>query len=192
MQKKIITIAFASFLIAVAINGFIIPLHLLNGGFWGISILAHYLWGYKIALTFACLNIPIYLIAFKYNNVFFINGLLGTCFVTVATDLLSPLQNMINFSFFTSIVLGSLILGIGVGLMLKFHTSPGGMDLLALMLSRWFKINVGLIIFILDLLIITSGVILLQDEKIFYSLIIVFMVGIITMMMTSIRSIIFE
>ncbi|WP_442598829.1 YitT family protein [Neobacillus sp. D3-1R] len=189
MIKSIFTIGVASVLIAVGVNGFVLPSHLVNGGLWGISLLANYLWGYKLAITFVCLNLPIYFLAITFDLNYFFKGLLGTFISAVGINLLFPISGFFHLPLLANVVIGGLFIGTGVGMMLRIHASPGGMDLLALMVSKWFSINVGFIILLIDTAVILTGVFVLKDERMLYSLVIVGIVGIMASIMTSIKSI---
>lgn len=189
MVKKMAVIGVGSTLIGIGINGFIIPFHLINGGFLGISLLLNYLWGFKAGLTFIFLNIPVYMFAFKSDPLYFVNGLIGAIISGFMIELFMPLNGTIHLPIISSVILGAVFIGTGVGVMLRNHISPGGMDLLALLLSKWSKINVGVIIFALDVFVIISGLLVLQDAKLFYSLLIISIVGLLATLITSFRSV---
>ena len=74
-EKRLIIIGISSLFIGMGINAFILPLHLLNGGIFGISLLLKYLFGFKLGHLIILLNTPIYLLALVYDKSFFINGL---------------------------------------------------------------------------------------------------------------------
>jgi uncharacterized membrane-anchored protein YitT (DUF2179 family) len=189
MLKKLMIIGFGSTMIGIGINGFILPFHLINGGIFGISLLFNYLWGLKAGVTFILLNIPVYLFAFKTAPLYFINGLIGAVISGCMIELLVPLNGTIQLPIMSSVILGAVIIGIGVGVMLRNHISPGGMDLLALLIAKWSKLNVGVILFAIDTIIIITALLLLQDVKLFYSLLIVTIVGLLASMITSFRGI---
>jgi uncharacterized membrane-anchored protein YitT (DUF2179 family) len=179
----------SSILIGIGINGFIIPIHLINGGLWGVSLIINYLLGIKIAITFLFLNIPIYLLASLYDKAYFVYGLMGITISSIIIGLLTPLQFMIQMPTLYSVILGGIAIGFGVGFMLREHISPGGIDLLALLISKWLSINVGLALIILDLIIILIGVMILRDERLLFSLIIISIVGLTTTMLTLVKGI---
>ncbi|MFJ5715345.1 YitT family protein [Neobacillus sp. NPDC093127] len=188
MLKRLAIIGFGSTLIGVGINGFILPFHLINGGFFGISLLLNYIWGLKAGVMFILLNIPVYLFAYKADPLYFINGLMGAIVSGMMIEILLPLNGTIQLPIICSVIIGAIIIGIGVGVMLRSHISPGGMDLLALLIAKWSKVNVGVIIFATDTVIIITGLLLLQDARFFYSLIIVAIVGLLATIITSFRN----
>jgi uncharacterized membrane-anchored protein YitT (DUF2179 family) len=187
MLKKLAIIGFGSTMIGIGINGFILPLHLINGGFLGISLLLKYIWGFKTGITFIFLNIPVYMFAFKSDTIYFINGVIGALCTGLMIELFMPLNGIFHLPILSSVIVGAVIIGSGVGVMLRNHISPGGMDLLALIIAKWSKVNVGVIMFAMDAVIIITGLFLLQDVKLFYSLIIVAIVGLLASLMTTIN-----
>jgi uncharacterized membrane-anchored protein YitT (DUF2179 family) len=185
MLKKLAVIGFGSTMIGIGVNGFILPFHLINGGMFGISLLFNYLWHFSIGLTFVFLNIPIYLLAYKSDFDYFFYGLIGAVFSAFMIEFLMPLKDIFDLSIISSVIIGSLIIGIGVGTMLRNQISPGGMDLLALLLAKWTKINVGIIAYAIDTVIIMTSLLILQEPRLLYSLLIVSIVGLLATALTS-------
>ncbi|MGM7721248.1 YitT family protein [Metabacillus sp. Hm71] len=176
-MKKFAVLLFSSVCIGIGVNMFIIPIHLINGRIFGISLLIKYIWGIKIGHVMIMINTPIYLLSLKYDKTYFINALLGLAFTSTIIDLLIPLNGLVHLPILTSAIIGGVIIGIGVGTMLRFHISPGGVDLLALLISKSRGINPGVVIFIIDSLIILAGIFVLRDLKLIYSFITISCVG---------------
>jgi uncharacterized membrane-anchored protein YitT (DUF2179 family) len=188
MLKKFAVIGFGSTMIGVGVNGFILPFHLINGGMFGISIVFNYLWHFSIGLTFVFLNIPVYLLAYKSDYHYFFYGLIGAVFSGFMIEILVPLRDVFHLPIISSVIIGGVIVGLGVGTMLRNHISPGGMDLLALLLAKWTKINVGIIAYAIDTVIIMSSLFLLREPRLLYSLLIVSIVGLLATVLTSVRN----
>jgi len=186
MLKKFAVIGFGSTMIGVGVNGFILPFHLINGGMFGISIVFNYLWHFSIGLTFIFLNIPVYLLAYKSDYHYFFYGLIGAVFSGFMIEILVPLRDVFHLPIISSVIIGGVIVGLGVGTMLRNHISPGGMDLLALLLAKWTKINVGIIAYAIDTVIIMSSLFLLREPRLLYSLLIVSIVGLLATVLTSV------
>lgn len=176
-MKKLVTLLFSSVCIGIGLNMFIIPIHLISGGIFGISLLIKYVWGIKVGHTMIMINTPIYLLSLLYDKSYFINAILGLAFTSTIIDLLTPLNGLIHLPIITNVILGGMMIGIGVGFMLRLHISPGGVDLLALLISKSTAINPGMVIFIIDSLIIIAGIIILKDLKLIYSIITISCVG---------------
>ncbi|WP_440970887.1 YitT family protein [Peribacillus frigoritolerans] len=188
-MKKFVTLLFSSFFIGVGLNLFIIPIHLINGGIFGISLLIKYVWGIQVGHTMIMINIPIYLLSLLYDKSYFFNAILGLVFTSTIIDWLTPLNGMVHLPIITSAIIGGMTIGIGVGFMLRQHISPGGADLLALLISKTTATNPGIIIFIIDSLIVIAGIIILKDLKLMYSLITISCVGFCVIIINSFKTI---
>jgi uncharacterized membrane-anchored protein YitT (DUF2179 family) len=127
--------------------------------------------------------------AWKLERRYFVNSIHGLLVSSFVIDLLSPLRGMFSVSIMEGSVLGGLFIGTGIGWMLRHETSTGGTDLLALFVSRWFSINVGMVIFLIDAAVILAGLYVMGEGILFYSLVTILSVGFATMTMTLIRSI---
>ncbi|MBO1512438.1 YitT family protein [Metabacillus bambusae] len=187
-MKKFAVLLFSSICIGIGVNMFILPIHLINGGIFGISLLIKYIWGIKLGQIMIMINTPIYLLSLLYDKTYFINAILGLIFTSTIIDLLSPLNGLVHLPIITSAILGGLIIGIGVGFMLRSHISPGGIDLLALLISKSKAINPGIVIFIIDSLIIIAGIIVLHDFKLIYSFITISCVGLCVGLLNTFKS----
>ncbi|SFC36005.1 Uncharacterised 5xTM membrane BCR, YitT family COG1284 [Bacillus sp. OV322] len=189
MIRKICIALLSSIFIGVGLNGFVIPYHLLNGGIWGVSLILHYVMNYNVALVFICLNAPIFLAASFYDKSYFVNGMAGVVISSTVIDLLKPFQTLIHLPVLYSVLIGGTLIGIGVGCMLKEHISPGGMDLLALIMAKVFSVNVGIIILVIDAVIILTGILILKDASLLYSMLIIGIVGTMASIITGVRNV---
>lgn len=186
MLHKLLFILIGSFFIALGINLFIIPNHLLDGGIIGIGLIAKYTLGLKPGLTIIILSLPIYLFAWKYARTYFYNGLHGLLISSFFIDLFHSLSHIASFPILISSLSGGVLIGVGISFMLTTKSSAGGTDLLALMISKKTNINVGVLIFIIDILVIFIGSVFIPDAHIINSGIMIIVVGITTSVITSI------
>jgi uncharacterized membrane-anchored protein YitT (DUF2179 family) len=99
-------------------------------------------------------------------------------------DIFHPLKALFHIDAVFSSIIGGILVGVGIGLMLKYKTSTGGTDLVAQFLSDRTGINVGVLIFLIDALVILSGGLLLSTDTLLLSVITILFVGITTSLMT--------
>ena len=169
-----------SLLIAIGINGFLLPFGLLDGGALGISLIFHYVMNVRVGLTFLFISIPIFLFAWIYYRSFFYNGLHGMLMSSLIIDVLASVNiygdGLVSHPL-TSAMFGGVIIGIGVGIMLRFDISVGGTDLLAQMLVNKLKVNSRVTIFCLDLIIVTIGSFIVLSAHLVMSFTTVFFAG---------------
>ena len=182
--QKGLAITLGSFILAVGINMFLTPYEILDGGIIGLSLILHYLFRLKIGLMIILLSLPIFILAwFKYRDYFY-NSLHGLLVSSFTIDLLKPLRYIIEMDALFGAIIGGLLVGFGIGLMLRFETSTGGTDLMAQFISDHTKVNVGIVIFIIDAIIVVLGGLLLSASTLLLSIITILCVGIPTSLMT--------
>ncbi len=171
--RKIGAIVIGSVLIAIGINFFLVPLGVLDGGIIGISLIINYLFHIKIGLVMIVCSLPIFTLAWFYNRDMLYYSISGLLCSSYLIDLLEPYQYYFTYylewTAFTRAVLGGFIIGTGMGIMLRFESSTGGTDLLAHFMTKLIPLNVGIVILLIDLLIISVGDYLLPDETLFLS-----------------------
>jgi uncharacterized membrane-anchored protein YitT (DUF2179 family) len=185
MVIKGLHIFLGCFLIGIGINGFFVPHRLLDGGMIGLGLILHYTIDIPVGLTMIFLSIPLYLYAWTYERPFFFHSLIGLVSSSLCIDSLRPLSEWIVLPLWISAPLGGSFVGIGIGLMLIVHTSTGGTDLLAQCISKAYKWNVGLCIFIIDTVVLCIGWQIVGTERFLFSLLSVSVIGFFTSYLTT-------
>lgn len=102
---------------------------------------------------------------------------------SVIIDFLYPLHiagEKLITNWMVGAVCGGVLVGWGIGLMLRSEITIGGTDLLAQMISKLTRVNPGLWILSFDVLIVTTGSLLLETVSLLYSGVTVLAVGITT------------
>ncbi|QGQ45592.1 YitT family protein [Metabacillus sediminilitoris] len=183
--KKSMIIVLGSILLSLGINLFLVPYEILDGGIIGIGLICYYVWGFKAGLMIIFLSIPIFLIAWFYYRDYFYNSLHGMVISSFFIDILKPNDTLLHIEAIYSSIMGGILVGLGIGIMLRFRTSTGGTDLLAQFLSDRTGVNVGILIFIIDALVILSGGLILSSDTLQLSIITILTVGLTTSIFTS-------
>ena len=178
--RKLIAIVVGSLLIAVGVNFCLVPYELLDGGAIGVALIFHYLKDIEVGLAILMVSLPIFALAFGFHRSFFYNGINGMLFSSLIIDFLYPL-NILGERYMTipliSAMTGGLLVGTGVGIMLVYNTSIGGTDLFAQMMAKHIGLNPGVLIYIVDVLVISIGSYLLPANNFILSFVTVCCVG---------------
>ncbi|MEB2302056.1 YitT family protein [Lysinibacillus xylanilyticus] len=182
---KGLVILIGSAAVSLGINLFLTPYQILDGGVVGIALILHYLYKLKIGLMIIIISIPIFIVSWYKYRAYFFNSIHGLFVSSLSIDLLKPVRNLIQVDAIYSAICGGVLMGFGVGLMLRFQTSTGGTDLIGQFLSDKTGINVGILIFIIDSIVIVIGGLLLSSSTLLLSIITILVVGITTSIMTS-------
>lgn len=145
--KDFFWMAFGAFLAAVSIRIFLLPNQLIDGGVTGIALIMARAFGENLLSYFlAALNIPFIYLAFRYiRRTFVIHMMYAVIFFAV---FLYILQNIPPFFGDTLeiIVFGGAILGVGVGLIIRYGGCVDGTEILAIIINRKTGFTVGQVI----------------------------------------------
>jgi uncharacterized membrane-anchored protein YitT (DUF2179 family) len=185
MKEKLAAMLLGSMLLSLGVNGFLIPYHLLDGGVIGLGLIIHYFYGWPTGLSIIVLSLPLYVLAWFFERRYFYYSLHGLIISSFCIDFFSFMNGKIKMDILPSTIIGGILVGIGIGLMLRYDTSTGGTDLLAQLLTKFTSINIGILIFLIDGLVIMSGIQVVGLEKFYYSLLTIICVGLMTTLTVS-------
>lgn len=161
-----------------------VPHEILDGGTVGIGLILNYIWNLKVGLIVIIISIPIFIFAWFQNRNYFYNSLHGMLISSFFIDFLRPVVGLFEIEAIYSSILGGVLVGSGIGLMLKFQTSTGGTDFIAQFLCDKTGINVGVYIFAIDAMVIIGGGLLLTSTTFLLSVLTILSVGITTIFIT--------
>ena len=176
-----LVILLGSFIMAFGIGVFLVDARVVPGGVSGVSMVLHYLSDglIPVGLTMWVLNIPLYIwgvrelgrqfgartfAGFTMSS-FFIDFLRGRIpgFHSLQLHKHPAVVGLLHDDFFLSILVGGTLLGIGLGIILKFRGSTGGSDIVAAIARKRWGINPGVTFIVVD-----STVILIAGVAIHY------------------------
>jgi len=185
---KIVTIFFGSLLIAVGIDFFVMPIKALDGGFIGLALIGNYLFGARPGMILISLSLPVFIYTWMRARGMFFHSLFGLVFLSYLIDLFAPyepLGSIVHDHPFAAAMAGGLLIGIGFGILLRNDTSAGGIDLLAKLLAPWLRLNVGVLILIMDALVVGIGGLIFSLDTFFLSIATITTGGLATSLYTS-------
>jgi uncharacterized membrane-anchored protein YitT (DUF2179 family) len=182
-------------MLAVGINLCFVPYELMDGGLVGVALILNYMWKVKVGFALILLSIPIFIWAWRRNRSFFYHSLHGMLVSSLLIDvvasvherLIEPALGPVPFHPLASAIGGGLLVGAGIGLMLRHRISTGGTDLLAQFLSELLEINVGFIILWMDAVVVMAGALLLSGETLLLSIISILAVAVSTSILSQKR-----
>ena len=176
IQMRRISIVFiGSLLLALSLNFFLIDANVYASGFTGVAqIITSIFEDYfdlhiGTGILLFLLNIPVFLIGwFKVGRGFTIYSIISVGFVTLFLEVLPVIS--ITDDIILNAVTGGVIGGIGVGITLKHGASTGGMDIVAMVLSRLQDKPIGTYFLILNGAIVVVAGFLYEPENALYTL----------------------
>ncbi|HWO54538.1 YitT family protein [Paenibacillus sp. FSL M7-1455] len=153
LLKKFVFITAGAILMAVALEVFLVPNDIIDGGITGISIVLSKITALPLGIFLFIINLPFLFLGYKQiGKTFAISTLYGIVVMSVTTQLLHHVSPFTNEKIL-AVLFGGLILGLGVGLVIRFGGSLDGTEIVAILLSKKTRIPVGQIIMIMNVFI---------------------------------------
>ncbi|WP_141770539.1 YitT family protein [Bacillus sp. MUM 116] len=169
--QRILLITLGATLMGVGLEIFLVPNNVIDGGITGISIMLSYMTGWKIGIFLFILNIPFFYIGYKQiGKTFALSTLYGIIILSIATTLLHPVPAFTQ-DILLATVFGGIILGIGVGIVIRYGGSLDGTEILAILFNNKLPFSVGEIIMFFNLFILGSAGFVFSWDRAMYSLI---------------------
>lgn len=169
----IVTILLGSLICGISYNVFIIPHKMLSGGLSGIALIINYVTGIKPGMMLFMLNIPVFLLGQKFvDKEFVILSLIGAVSFSLFLDSFSFLKyKMLVEDIMLSSIYGGIFNGIGIGIVLRNRASLGGIDIIAVIIKKYFSLNVGSTSLIINIAIVATSSLIYGIRPAMYTLI---------------------
>ncbi|RXK18714.1 YitT family protein [Macrococcus sp. DPC7161] len=169
--KRFSFITLGAILMAVSLELFLVPNKLLDGGIVGISIMLSHLLHIPLGLFIFILNVPFFFLGYKQiGKTFAISTLYAILILSIGTSLLHPVPPIVDEKFLVTIV-GGVILGLGVGLVIRYGGSLDGSEILAILISNKSPFSVGEIVMVINFFIYVAAAFVFNYESAMYSVI---------------------
>jgi uncharacterized membrane-anchored protein YitT (DUF2179 family) len=175
-----------SFLTALGIALFTSPAKIASGGVSGIAIILYHTLGLDTGLSIFVLSVPLFLLGVMiFGKQYGAKSLTGTVLLSVFTSLINAwggYDGVLDYSNPLSILLsaisGGVLMGLGVGLVLRSGANTGGTDILGQILARYTPLSMGTSLFLVDALIIVASAFIFSLEMALYAIMTVYIVSV--------------
>jgi len=169
--KKYILLFIGSIIAAIGLEIFLVPNNIIDGGIVGISIMVSHVTGLPLSLFLVVLNIPfLYLGYAQIGKTFALSTLFSIVSLSYWVSVFHPIPGLTN-DLFLAAIFGGIIVGIGVGLIIRYGGSLDGTEIVAILLDKRTSFSVGEIIMFFNLFILTSAGFVFSWDKAMYSLV---------------------
>lgn len=172
-------IILGALLTSLGYNLFLIPAHLLTGGISGVAIVIYYLTGLPVGAQNFVYNLPILYLAYR---VFGRHYAFDTIFGTVVLSLLLDLTHfVVDWNVCSNIVLnaifGGVLTGIGFGMVFRVNANTGGLDVVGAVVKKYYAIDMGTVIFVLNFLIVVASAFVCTLEEMLFTFISIYVIA---------------
>jgi len=170
--RQVVLITIGAIIAAIGLELFLVPNDILDGGVIGLSIIAAKLFDIRLSLFIVLFNIPFLIIGFrKMGWKFTLHTLYGVIVLSLCTSYLHHFEPATDDLFLATIV-GAVILGTGVGLVIRTGGALDGTEIIAILVSRKTPVSIGQFIMVLNVFIfILAALLVFSLETAMYSII---------------------
>ncbi len=183
-------IVFASLFFAMGYSWFLLPYNMAPGGVGGLSQVINYFFGIPNGISMILINLPLFVVSFLFiGKSFGSKSIYGMLVCSLMTDLLSfPVLHRLGIvqdltaythivngrviyamlgpqDMLLSAIAGSVLLGIGLGLIFRFRGSTGGTDIPVALIKQKANLSIGTGYYIVETGIILLVAFVLKDPK---------------------------
>ena len=155
---------------AFAIEEFLVPCNILDGGVVGVSIIVNYLTRVRLSLLTFVFNLPFLIVGYKVlGKEFFIKAGYSMLAFSIFLEIFAPLGDITRDSLL-AVCFGGIILGIGVGIVISFGGCLDGTETVAILLNRKTDFPVGRTVLLFNIVIYSIAGFVFQPDRAMYSL----------------------
>ena len=170
--RRFVFLFFGASIAAFAIECFLVPNKIIDGGIIVISLMCAYKTKWALGLIILALNFPFILMALKkLGKAFVFYTFMATVFLAFATVYIPVITHHKELhNPFLACIFGGVLLGIGVGLILRNHGSTDGTEMVAVSFAKKTPFSVGEIIMFFNIFIFfAAGIVYDSWESTMYS-----------------------
>lgn len=167
---RLVGLAIGALIYTIGLDVFLVPNNVIDGGVVGIALMAAAVTGWSFSIFIVLFNIPFFI--FGYKKI----GAVFTLLSLYSVIALSGWSTFVHYAPvttdpFLSTIYGGIIIGLGVGLIIRWGGSLDGTEILAIIADKKTPFSVGEIIMFFNLFILgTSGFVFSWDSAM-YSLV---------------------
>lgn len=167
-----------SVLLGFAFNMLLLPHEILSGGITGIAMIFSLMVPVNAGIWLIVLNIPILILGWmKLGKMFILNSIYSVA-VTSISMLYIPVMKLTEDALLSS-VFGGVLVGVGVGFIIRFFGSTGGFDVVGLLLTMKRDIPLGFLVFGLNSLVVFVSGFIFSWELAMYTMASIYITGLV-------------
>ncbi|MVX65661.1 DUF2179 domain-containing protein [Clostridium chromiireducens] len=169
--SRVLFMLLGSALAAIGLEIFLIPNNIIDGGITGISIMASHLTSIELGIFTFVLNLPFVILGYKQiGKTFAVSTIFSVICFSIGVTLLHPIPGITQDTLLATIF-GGIILGVGVGLIIRNGGSLDGTEIVAILLEKRSAFSIGEIVMFINLFILGTSGFLFGWDRAMYSLI---------------------
>lgn len=163
-----------SFIFALAVNLFVIPNDLGEGGVTGLTIIFYYLYKWSPGLVSLILNGFLLIVGYKFLSR---NTTIYTIFAVLFNSLFLHLTrnwHIDSNEIIVNAIFGGVFVGIGIGMIIRVGGTTAGTTILASITKKYLGWNISYGLLFFDLIVVFSSYFIIGAEKLLLTIIMLY------------------
>jgi len=182
---EVLYILLGTCLAGFAIAVFILPAKIASGGVNGIATITYHLVGWEPGLVMLGISIPLFLLGISvFGKLYGVKSLGGTVLLSFWVSLFGKLTEYAGLLPYTdrmdtllSAVFGGVLLGSGIGIVMRSGANTGGTDIIAQIINRFTPLAMGTALFLTDAVVIVAGAMVFGFERALFAVMTLYLSG---------------
>ncbi|GAB6926991.1 YitT family protein [Paenibacillus sp. JCM 10914] len=169
--RRLVFLTLGAVLMAVGLEIFLVPNHIIDGGITGISIMISHITELPLGIFLTLFNLPFLFMGYKQiGKTFALSTLFAVLVMSAGTYFLHPVDPL-TIDPLLAAVFGGVLLGVGVGLVIRSGGSLDGTEIVAILINKRTPFSVGEIVMFINVFILGSAGFIFGWDHAMYSLI---------------------
>jgi uncharacterized membrane-anchored protein YitT (DUF2179 family) len=169
--SRILFMILGSILAAIGLEIFLLPNNVIDGGMTGISIITSHLTKVQLGIFIFIFNLPFVIVGYRQiGKTFALSTIFSVICFSIGVSVLHPVPG-ITQDILLATIFGGIILGAGVGIIIRNGGSLDGTEIVAIILEKRTPFSVGEIVMFFNLFILGSSGFIFGWDRAMYSLI---------------------
>ncbi|WP_338001008.1 YitT family protein [Neobacillus terrae] len=168
--QRAIFIFIGAVLMATGLEIFLVPNSVIDGGITGISIMLAHIFGLPLGVFIFILNLPFFYLGYKQiGKTFALSTICGIIVLSFFTSLFYPIPAFTD-DILLATIFGGMILGVGVGLVIRYGGALDGTEILAIVVNKKIPFSVGEIVMFMNIFILGAAGFVFSWDRAMYSI----------------------
>ena len=171
-MKDLTFILLGNLLLAIGVGIFILPLEILSGGVAGVAVLLSPFVDISSATIVTIMTIIFFFIGvIAFGKAFAFKTLISSFVYPLFLNVIVGLNYNVDIDPLLGALYGGFIAGFGVGIVLKYKGSTGGMDIPILIFQKYTKLDLSFVYMLFDAITVILGFFIFGLEEVLLGLI---------------------
>lgn len=174
--KNLAMILLGNTIYSLAIVVFILPNSLITGGTTGLGLSMDHFFGVPLNIFVGIFNVSMFILgAIVLGKAFALTTLVSTFYYPVILSVFEQIPGLANVTNdrMLATICGGLMIGAGIGIVIRAGASTGGMDIPPLVLNKKFGLPVSVMLYVFDFAILIVQMTFSDKEQIIYGILLV-------------------